>query len=105
MLDEDQSTAKGLISPEWLRHEGISLNSFMISYLQLPNMAPHSPYRITDVKGGIVTVRFTTAYGYQSYPLMIKVSNENGRYYYVPEGVGQIEAAIDPFWYEDELRP
>lgn len=97
MLDNDQGTAEALISPKWLEEDGISMDTFMVSRLEIYYVPPHTPFDITDVRGDVVSVLATPDSGYAR-QLSVKVSLEEGRYYVEPGGADHCCGSVDP-WY------
>jgi hypothetical protein len=86
-----------MISPKWLDEDGISMDTFMVSRLDLIEVPAHSPYMITDVRDDAVTIMVTTERGYSRY-LTVEVSDEGGRNYVVPSGADHCCGSVDP-WY------
>jgi hypothetical protein len=101
LLDDDQGTAKAMISPKWLEEDGISMDTFMVSSLDLIEVPAHSAYIVTDVRSDAVTVLVTTERGYSRY-LTVKVSDENGKRYVVPSGADDPCYSIDPWTWPAE---
>lgn len=100
MIDDNQSTAEGLISPKWVEEDGISLDTFMLSRLGI-HVPPHTPFEVTDVRGDLVSVLATPESGYAQ-QLTVKVSCENSRYYIEPSGADHCCGSVDPWYWPAE---
>ncbi len=77
LLDDDQGTAKAMISPKWLKEDGISMDTFTVSKLDLLEVPARAPYLVTDVRGDTVTITTTSERGYPRY-VSVLVREEGG---------------------------
>jgi hypothetical protein len=105
MLDNDQSTAEAMISPKWLDAESISMDSLMVSRLYVYYVPHHTPFKITDVRGDIVSVLTAPDSGCCGQQLSVKVSDENGKYYIEPSGADYCCYSVDPWYWPPEPQP
>lgn len=103
MFDNDQRTAKEMISPEWLRETDRSISDFMVSRLDITNTTPHTSCVITDVRNDTVFVQPLDA-GYLQ-PLMLKISREGGKTYIEPSGADDCCGSIDPWTWPPDPYP
>lgn len=103
MLDGDRGTAEAMISPRWLGENDITMDTYVVSQLELPEVPPppRSRYVITDVQGDKVSVEATTQNG-RSRRLTVQISKGNGTDYVVPSGADDCCYSVDPWYWPPE---
>jgi hypothetical protein len=96
MLNNDRRSAVRMLSPRWLKKNGISMDTLVLGRLNLVDVPPGTPFKVVNVNGHVVSV-LTAPDSDHELRLSVKTSYEDGRYFVEPSGADYRSHSIDPW--------